>query len=142
MNKERRKHPRIQTDVTVEVYTSSSHIAPPEIAEICPVVNLSESGMCFMALRSFRPAELLRLTFLLNDSIIIITTDARVIYCRKDRSENHFFVIGVEFANLGMAQRKLIRHYVNRTLTTIQKKAGMISQKLEKISLDCSSLEE
>ncbi|MCX7726274.1 MAG: PilZ domain-containing protein [Chitinispirillaceae bacterium] len=128
MGKERRKHPRIETDVTVEVYTSPSYVAQPEVAEICPVVNLSESGMCFMALRPFRRGELLRLTFLLEESIIIIRTDARVIYSQRNRKESHFVDVGVEFTNIGMAERKLIRHYVNRTLTTIQKKVEIISK--------------
>lgn len=129
MNKERRKYPRVDTDVTVEVYTSTSHIAQPEVAEICSVINLSESGMCFMALRSFRRGELLRLTFLLDESIIIIRADAKVIYSNRSRKENNFFEVGVEFTNLGMAERKLIRHYINRTLTTIQKKAEVVSEK-------------
>lgn len=111
---ERRKHPRIDTDVTVEVYTSSSHIAEPEVAEICNVINLSESGMRFTAARKFDAKQLLRLTFLLPDSIIIIRTDAKVIHLSKG-ADNHCN-IGVKFTNVNPSERKIIRHFVNKRL--------------------------
>jgi c-di-GMP-binding flagellar brake protein YcgR len=113
-NNERRKHPRIDTDVTVEVYTSTLHLAEPEVAEICNVINLSETGMRFCAARRFDEKGLLRLTFLLPDSIIIIRTDARVVHIRK--SGNNHFETGVQFAKINPAERKLIRHYVNKIL--------------------------
>ncbi|MBN1307420.1 MAG: PilZ domain-containing protein [Chitinispirillaceae bacterium] len=112
--KERRKHPRIETDVTVEVYTSDLTTAEPELAEICNVINLSESGMRFNAVQRFNPKQLLRLTFLLPDSIIIIRTDARVIHVRKNRS-NHSEV-GVQFTNASSTERTLIRHFVDKML--------------------------
>jgi c-di-GMP-binding flagellar brake protein YcgR len=111
---ERRKHPRIDTDVTVEVYTSESHIAEPEVAEICNVINLSESGMRFTAARRFDEKRLLRLTFLLPDSIIIIRTDAKVVHLRK--GADNLSEIGVKFANINPAERKIIRHFVNKKL--------------------------
>ncbi len=113
-DKERRKHPRIETDVTVEVYTSALHIAQPELAEICNVINLSESGMMFRATKRFTANQLLRLTFLLPDSIIIIRTNARVIHIQKaDRNHRD---IGVEFTNISPSNRKLIRHFVDKAL--------------------------
>ena len=111
---ERRKHPRIDTDVTVEVYTSPLHMAEPEVAEICTVINLSESGMRFHANRRFDPKKLLRLTFLLPDSIIIIRTDARVIHLQKGKTET--CEIGVQFSNISLAERKLIRHFIDKIL--------------------------
>ena len=111
---ERRKHPRIETDVTVEVYTSTLHIAEPEVAEICNVINLSESGMRFTATRRFDAKQLLRLTFLLPDSIIIIRADARIIHLIKGASK--LYEIGVQFANINLAERKIIRHFVNKIL--------------------------
>ena len=113
---ERRKHPRIETDVTVEVYTSPLHTAEPEVAEICSVINLSESGMLFTSSQLFDATKLLRLTFLLPDSIIIIRTDARVIHAQKGKSENR--EIGVQFTNIDVAERKLIRHFVDKKLKT------------------------
>ncbi len=111
---DRRKHPRIETDVTVEVYTSPLCTAEPEVAEICSVVNLSESGMRFRAARRFGEHHLLRLTFLLPESIIIIRTDARVIHqqrCRDGSTE-----IGVQFTNINLSERKLICHFVEKVI--------------------------
>jgi c-di-GMP-binding flagellar brake protein YcgR len=113
-SKERRKHPRIETDVTVEVYTSSLHIAEPEVAEICSVINLSESGMRFQANRRFNSKQLLRLTFILPESIMIVRTDARIIHLQK--GGNNLVEVGVQFANMNMAERKLIRHFVDKKL--------------------------
>ena len=115
--KERRKHPRIETDVTVEVYTSPLHTAEPEVAEICTVINLSESGMRFYAGQRFSTSQLLRLTFLLPDSIIIIRTDARVIHIQKNNKGT--LEVGVEFTNISIAERKLIRHFVNKALKPV-----------------------
>ncbi|MBN1575164.1 MAG: PilZ domain-containing protein [Chitinispirillaceae bacterium] len=114
LGKERRKHPRIETDVTVEVYTSAFHIAEPEMAEICNVINLSESGMRFYAVRKFTTKQLLRLTFLLLDSIIIIRTDAQVIHIQKGGS--NYLEVGVQFTNINSTERKLIRHFVDKSL--------------------------
>jgi len=111
---ERRKFPRIDTDVTVEVYTSSVQTDDPDIAEICSVQNLSETGMRFIATHTFSPQQLLRLTFLLPDSIIIIRTDAQVIHLH--RSKEHSAEVGVEFTNISMAERKLIRHFIGKHL--------------------------
>lgn len=113
-NKERRKHPRIETDVTVEVYMTNIHTSEPEVAEICTVLDLSESGMRFIAARKFDAHQLLRLTFLLPDSIIIIRTDARIIHQRKSKSNHTEF--GVEFTNVSNAERKLIRHMIDKKL--------------------------
>ena len=112
--KERRKHQRIETDVTVEVYNSPVHIAEPDVAEICNVINLSKSGMCFNAVQKFNPKQLLRLTFLLPDSIIIIRTNARVIHIQKGGS--NYSEVGVQFTNINSTERKLIQHFVNKTL--------------------------
>lgn len=114
LGKDRRKHPRIEIDVTVEVYTSPLHISEPEVMEICTVINLSESGLRFNATRRFTTNQLLRLTFLLPESIIIIRTDARIIHIQK--SDRNHREVGVQFTNINPAERKLIRHFVNKTM--------------------------
>lgn len=113
-SKERRKYPRIETDVTVEVYTSSNHTQEPDISEICSVINLSETGMRFSAAHKLSGQHLLRLTFLLPDSIIIIRTDAKVVHMQKRR--DHVIEIGVQFTNITMSERKLIRHFIGKHL--------------------------
>ena len=79
---EKRKSPRIDIDlVTVEVYLHKEAVkAEPEIIEICPIRNLSESGMMFECETRFNPGDLLRLTFALPDSPLSIRTDAIVIH--------------------------------------------------------------
>ena len=113
-HRERRRYPRIDTEVTVEVYTSPLHTAEPEVAEICSVINLSECGMRFQAGRIFDTTQLLRLTFLLPDSIIIIRTDARIIHHQKIKGNSS--EVGVEFTNISLSDRKIIRHYVEKNL--------------------------
>jgi|GEM_PF-1116796 len=112
--KERRKHPRIEVDVTVEVYASPTQMTEPEMVEICSVLNLSESGMRFMTGRRFKSSQLLRLTFLLPNSMIIIRTDAKVIH--QQRKGNKGTETGVEFVTIRQTDRKLIRHVVDKTV--------------------------
>ena len=111
---ERRRYPRIETDVTVEVYTSTVQTEEPAIAEICSVVNVSETGMRFTASCNFSEKLLLRLTFLLPESIIIIRTDAKIIHLRRTKEST--VEVGVQFTNISMADRKLIRHFIGKHL--------------------------
>ena len=118
---ERREHPRIETEfVTVEIYTSFLHTSATEVEEICSVINLSESGMRFRADCSFKNGQILRLTFLLPDSIVIIRTDAIVVHIEKSTSSGN--EIGVQFKNLGLAENKLIEHFIKKILTKNTKK--------------------
>lgn len=117
MKKERRQFPRIDADVTVEVYTSAMQTAEPDIAEICAVINLSETGMRFHAARTLSSDNLLRLTFLLPESIIIIRTDARVVHAHKRKDST--VEIGVQFTNISMSERKLIRHFISKKMNQI-----------------------
>jgi c-di-GMP-binding flagellar brake protein YcgR len=112
--KDRRKYPRIETDVTVEVYTSLLQTDEPDIAEICSVINMSETGMRFHATHHFNDQQLLRLTFLLPESIIIIRTDAKVIHLQRRGDATS--EVGVQFTNIDMAERKLIRHFIGKKL--------------------------
>ena len=107
---EKRKSRRIVVElVSVEVYLSSSSRAELEIREICPIRNISESGMLFEAESRFNPGDRIRLTFALPDSPIAIRTDAIVIHATK---KNKCYV-GVQFNNLAIAEQKLLRHFVN-----------------------------
>jgi len=111
---EKRKSPRIiLDDVTVEVYRSAAQISEPELTDICTVMNISENGMLFIAHNLFEPGQLLRLTFLLPDSFVIIRTDALTIRTVSSKGSHE---TGVQFKNLGLAERKLISHFVNKAL--------------------------
>lgn len=113
---ERRQYPRVSIDyVTVEIYSSIEIIHSTEIEEICPVINISENGMRFTAEQGFTKAQRLRLTFILPDSIVIIRTDAFVVYIYK--AEKKQTDIGVQFKNLGLAEQRLIRHFINKNIT-------------------------
>ncbi|HLV30456.1 MAG TPA: PilZ domain-containing protein [Chitinispirillaceae bacterium] len=112
---ERRKNPRIDVDyVTVEVYTSNHYAAMPEVSEICNVINLSEKGMRFSTEIKFKTKQILRLTFLLPDSICIVRTNANVIHIIPKRRST--YEVGVSFINLGTAEKALIQHFVNKSL--------------------------
>lgn len=112
---ERRKKPRINVDyVTVEVYTSNHYAAMPDVAEICNVINLSEKGMRFSTDIKFKSKQVLHLTFLLPDSICIISTNAIVIHTISKRRSN--YEVGVKFNNLGATEKKLIKHFIQKNL--------------------------
>ena len=115
---EKRKSPRIIVDlVTVEVYVNRGAInRESEIREICPVRNISESGMMFEIDKPFDPGTTLRLTFALPDTPIVIRTDAIVIHGIKKRK----YELGVQFKNLSIAEQKLLQHFMNRALTARQ----------------------
>lgn len=113
---ERRKFPRIDIDlVTVEVYETQQSDSSVSMTEICSVVNISEDGMCFLADHKFEDQKLLRLTFLLPESIVIIRTDAVVAYITKNSIKE--YAIGVQFKDLDPAERKQICHFISRFLS-------------------------
>jgi hypothetical protein len=111
---EKRKSPRIIVDlVTVEVYVNKSAAdRESEIREICPVRNISESGMMFEIDRPFERGTILRLTYALPDSMIVIRTDAIVIHATRKRK----YELGVQFKNLAIAEQKLLQHFMNRAI--------------------------
>jgi hypothetical protein len=112
---ERRKFPRIDIDlVTVEVYESNQFNAETHIAEICSVENISEEGLLFTGEHLFLTSQVLRLTFLLPESIVIIRTDAVVAHVGKIGSK--LYSTGVQFQKLGEMERKQIRHFINKII--------------------------
>lgn len=118
--KERRQFPRIDIDyVTVEVYNSTVDMNASEVEEICPVINLSETGMKFRAEQTFTTGQILRLTFILPDSMVVIRTNATVVYLYRtnDRNLSDF---GVQFKNIDIAERKLISHFIDKKISKIQ----------------------
>lgn len=112
---ERRKCPRIDIDlVTVEVYESTQFNAETHIAEICTVENISEEGLLFTGEHMFSTMQVLRLTFLLPESIVIIRTDAAVAHVKKIGSK--LYSTGVQFQGLGEMEQKQIRHFINKVI--------------------------
>jgi hypothetical protein len=111
---EKRKWPRIIVDyVSVEVYLNKSSMErESEIREICTVRNISETGMMFEITKPFEAGTMLRLTFALPDSPIIIRTDAIVIHATRKKA----IELGVQFKNLALAEQKLLQHFINRAL--------------------------
>lgn len=117
MLKERRQFPRIETDyVTVEVYKPGIHPSETEVEEICPVLNLSQTGMKFRAEKNFKNGQLLKLTFVLPDSMLVIRTEAIIIYISQTKDRN-IQDIGVQFKNIGLAERKFISHFIARKIS-------------------------
>jgi hypothetical protein len=111
---ERRRYPRINlSHVTVEVYTSLGELLEPEL---CFVINVSENGMLFKSESkniNYNAGMLLRLTFGLPESNLIIRTDATVIHTRATELSQY---VGVQFKNLGLAETKFLRDYVEKKL--------------------------
>jgi len=111
---ERRKAPRIDVDfVTVEVCGVQS---TPELAEICPIINLSQNGMRFKSDRMFPVNQLLHLTFILPESIVIIRVTAEVIHYKELEHRKHSY--GVQYVNIGVSEQKLINHFVQKKLNS------------------------
>jgi hypothetical protein len=110
---ERRKSPRVNVDfVTVEVYMKLP--STTELAEICTVINLSISGMRFKSDRKFLPEQLLRLTFVLPESMIIIRSNANIVHCSE--VERRKYSYGVQFVGIGEMEQKLINHFIQKTI--------------------------
>lgn len=111
---EKRKAPRIIVDyVSVEI--DANHDAAPAeegTREICAVKNISETGMMFESDKPFDPGKILRLTFALPDSPIVIRTSALVVHASAKRPS----AIGVQYRNLAIAEQKLLRHFMNKAL--------------------------
>ena len=115
---EKRISPRIDLDyVTVEVYTTVTHIADPEMSDICSVLNLSESGMLFSSKSCIHERGVAApVHFCSPDSIVIIRTDATVIHSTVDKNA---YRTGVQFKELGLAERKLMRHFINKIIHSL-----------------------
>jgi hypothetical protein len=111
---ERRRYPRVSLNhVTVEVYSSIGELNSPEF---CFIINVSENGMLFKSEvkeTAFETAMLLRLTFVLPDSNIVIRSDGTVVHVRTTDLSQY---VGVQFKNLGLAETKLVREYVAKSL--------------------------
>ncbi len=106
---EKRKSPRITVDlVSVEINVLPRAGSESEVEEICAAENISESGMMFEAAMPFNPGDLLRLTFALPESPIVIRTDAIVVHAMKRKK----FDIGVQFKDLAIAEQKLLQHFI------------------------------
>ncbi len=112
-NDERRKFPRVDVDfVTVEIYRDDSFAT--DHAEICSVVNLSLTGMRFDSDRNFNADQLLKLTFILPESMVIIRVNAKIIHMSE--INNRMYSYGVQFRNLGMFEQKQIEHFIQKSL--------------------------
>jgi hypothetical protein len=111
---DRRKTPRSAIeDVTVEIQDATDR--RNHAVEICPIINISESGMLFETSNRYIPAQPLRLTFVLPNSIIIIRTDVTVVHSYRSGPFAH---VGVRFGKLGTPERNAIATYV-RTHTPL-----------------------
>jgi hypothetical protein len=110
---EKRKSPRIIVDfVSVEIHGHPFADSDAEPREICPVKNISETGMLFESEIPFDSGTILRLTFAVPDSPIVIRTDSIVIHSQKRKG----FEVGVQYKDLAIAEQKLLRHFINKAL--------------------------
>jgi hypothetical protein len=113
--KERRKSPRVDVDfVTVEIYLELP--STTELAEICTVINLSRTGMLFKSDMKFSSDHLLRLTFVLPESMVIIRANAVIVHLSD--IERGLYSYGVQFKNLGAAEQAWLNHFIEKTLSS------------------------
>lgn len=111
---EKRKSPRIIVDfVSVEVYAQALAGIASEICEICQVRNISQTGMMFEGDKAFTPGTVLRLTFALPDSPIVIRTNATVVHSLRKKGVE----TGVQYKDLAMAEQKLLQHFILKART-------------------------
>ena len=110
---EKRKSPRIIVDfVSVEVQGHPPTAPDFEPREICKVKNISETGMLFESELPFDSGTILKLTFAVPDSPIVIRTDSIVIHSQKRKGVE----IGVQYKNLALAEQKLLQHFITKAL--------------------------
>jgi hypothetical protein len=111
---ERRQYPRVSLNhVTVEVYSVIGKLTDPEF---CFIINVSENGMLFKSdLKDvvYQPGIVVRVTFVLPENNIVIRCDAAVIHVRTTELSQYS---GVQFKNLGIAETKLLREFVQKSL--------------------------
>ncbi len=104
---EKRRSTRVATEgVTVEIYTAEGETTSPQI---CDITNLSQGGMLFRCDRAYRIGQLLRLTFLVPDSMVAVRTDAVVVHERIDMSGRY---AGVRFAKLGIPEHASLQQFI------------------------------
>lgn len=72
--------------------------------------------MKFRAEKNFKNGQLLKLTFVLPDSMLVIRTEAIIIYISQTKDRN-IQDIGVQFKNIGLAERKFISHFIARKIS-------------------------
>jgi hypothetical protein len=106
---EKRRHLRIPIEnVTVEVYTPGGEVDHPEI---CSILNLSESGMLFEGQSYYEEGQLLRLTFMLPETMGIIRTLATAMHTYEERDRQY---VGVHCDRLSVFDRACIRQFVQK----------------------------
>jgi hypothetical protein len=104
---EKRRCPRLAVEnVTVEIYTAEGQTVTPQV---CDIVNLSEGGMLFRCDNRYKMGQLLRVTFMVPDSMVAVRTDAVVVHERIDMSGKY---AGVRFAKLGVTEHASLQQFV------------------------------
>lgn len=106
---DKRRHERIAIEnVTVEIYTPEG---TPEAPEVCDIVNLSEGGLLFRTTKSYRVGQVLRLTFIVPETVVAVRTDAVAVHGRVDLTGRY---IGVRFAKLGVTEQTSLQQFVSK----------------------------
>mgnify|MGYP001124051449 CR=1 FL=1 len=104
---EKRLKPRVPIeDVTVEVYASDGR---PDKPEVCDILNLSEGGLLFRCLNQYELSQLVRLTFVVPQTLVIVRTDAQVVHTYHADSDKY---VGARFLRLDVSERNCIDRFV------------------------------
>jgi len=110
---ERRRDRRIPLSfVSVDVCSAVGDTSP---SEFCSVIDLSAGGMRFAARNCYETGRLVRLTFNIPGTQVPIRADATVVH---QTTFNELLGTGVQFRNLGLAERRLIKDFVGQWAET------------------------
>ncbi len=108
---ERRKFVRL--NITCDIDYKVLDFKPP-LADKTRTKNISAGGICLIANEKINPGSILEVDFNLPDKKPVIKSKARVVWTKpfKIASEEERFDCGVEFTEIGSAERQRINQYV------------------------------
>jgi len=64
--------------------------------------------------KAFQKGQMLRLTFILPTTFVIIQSDARIVHSLKNKKK---YLTGVQFTTIREGDRRILRHVVEKKLT-------------------------
>ncbi|KMQ50052.1 hypothetical protein CHISP_3006 [Chitinispirillum alkaliphilum] len=107
---DQRLQPRVKiSSLGAEIMDQSSLPGGECRSEPVTVLNVSEAGMLYKSRKGKKVGETLVAAFTLPNTPLSIRSSVTVIHCTCEWPNYH---IGVQFKNLGLAERKVIRDFI------------------------------
>jgi len=113
---DRRKFVRLNAGVEIN-YTVLGNESQQK--EQTATKNISAGGICLIAYEQLRTGDVLSLSFSLSDSQPPVVINGKVVWTKsfKVASEKECYDVGVEFTDVGDADRKRIDKYIFSLMT-------------------------